>query len=39
MINDIKTGDQTQAAIDLHEDVVIAIDKWLNKQGAPRSGG
>lgn len=39
MINDIKTGDQTQAALDLHEDVVIAIDKWMSKQAEPRLGG
>ncbi|MFZ4576184.1 MAG: D-alanyl-D-alanine carboxypeptidase, partial [Phycisphaerales bacterium] len=39
IVNDIKTGDQTTAALDLHEDVVVAIDKWIEKQGAPRSGG
>ncbi|MFN9993739.1 MAG: D-alanyl-D-alanine carboxypeptidase/D-alanyl-D-alanine-endopeptidase [Phycisphaerales bacterium] len=39
MVNDIKTGDQTQSAIDLHEDVVVAIDKWLERQGSPKLGG
>jgi D-alanyl-D-alanine carboxypeptidase/D-alanyl-D-alanine-endopeptidase (penicillin-binding protein 4) len=39
IVNDIRTGDQTQAALDLHEDVVLAVDKWLYRQNQPASGG
>lgn len=35
MVNDIKTGDQTQAALELHEDVVKMIDRYLSRRAQP----
>ncbi|MDI1288559.1 MAG: D-alanyl-D-alanine carboxypeptidase/D-alanyl-D-alanine-endopeptidase [bacterium] len=35
MVNDIKTGDQTQAALELHEDVVKLIDRYLSRRAEP----
>ncbi len=35
IVNDIKTGDQTQAALELHEDVVKLIDRYLARRAVP----
>ncbi len=41
MVNNITTGEQHQAALTLHEDVVKLVDRWLETQSArePKIGG
>ena len=39
MVNEIKTGDQTQAALELHEEVVKLIDRYLSRRADPGRTG